>query len=320
MVQARTFEQIMQFSKESVYGTPVAPANVIPVTGGGITPQNEEIFDEGRRGVPSATFAAYQGPGHGEASVEGFAYPDRIGHFLLAMFGIDNASGAGPYTHVFNNVATPPGYTFEDAIMAGAAGGMRMAGSRCGALNFSFDASTGVLAYTSTWMGMIPTKVTPAAVTLVAPANAWPGWTGVVTSTGLTSRIISGDINITKELQVINTATNTRSPRTINPGPMQVEGTFTLATEDLSDFDLYLADTQQPFSIVFTSGINIITFQMTLVTFAASPIGFARDGVSVNDTLSYRAIHNTTDGPTSGPTYALGGPAKVTLVNSTATY
>lgn len=311
MVQARTFEQQIGIAKETTPFTGVNPTVGMPITGGTLQAMIEEIYDEGRRGVASADFAAIQGAGHGEFSLEGFVYPESIGWLLKGMLGGEAVTGAGdPYEHEFSAAATPPTFTIEDTIIGGSNGGLRLTGSTLGSLGFSFDAGAGVLAYTSQWMGGIPSKVTPQALTFPTTAGL-AGWRAAVTSTNIASRIASGEINISRELQVVHTGTATQGPRNIAQGPIRVEGSFLLSLEDLTDFDRYLTDLTQSFVVVFDKATDNrrVEFTMTECNFNAEPWEPDRGGVAVFQRLSFRAIHNSTD----------GGPLTAIVENSRAT-
>lgn len=315
--QARTFEQIVQFAPESTaaYGTPVAPDTVYPVTGGGGTPEIEEIIDSARRGISSMDFAAYQGSGHGNFSMEGFPYPDRFGWLLLAIMGTDAITGAiDPYTHTFGMASDPPSFTIQDIIRPGSNGALQFAGMRMGSLGLSFDSGSGVLQFTSEWQGGVPTKVTGASVSLGTVINAWPSWRCTATINAVANaRIISADINFTRELDIVHTADGLQSARAVNVGPLAVEGTITLAFESMADIDLYLADTQQAFAITWTNGaspIRSLTINIPTCIFSGAPPSISRESVSVNNQLGIRGMYNAS---------APAGPANVVLLNNRAT-
>lgn len=312
-VQAKTFEQIVAIAKEVTFLTGVTPTVGIPVTDAGGQPHVAEIYDVGRRGIAAVDFAAYQDAGHGEFKLDGFAYPDQIGYQLLGILGADSVTGgADPYTHAFALASTVPSFTIEDQIQGGSNGGMRFAGCRIASLAFSFAANAGVLAYTSTYSSGIPTKVT-ATNPSVSVLNPWAGWRGVVTSAGMTTRVISATITMTRALQIVHTAAGQQGPRYINAGPIAVDGDVMLTAEDLSDFSSFLTDLSQSFVLAFSytsSQIRSITFTMTNANFNAAPVDYQRSGESVEAKLTFKGLYNATD----------AGPIAVSLVNAKASY
>lgn len=314
MVQARTFEQLVSVSKETVYGTGVAPTVTWPVTSAGGSLQMTETFDQGRRAVGSRDFDAVPDGQHGEFQVEGFAYPVFMGYLLLAMMGSETLTGAAdPYTHTFKMATTPPSLTLEENVFAsGSNNGIRYTGYRPSTLNFSFDAEKGALTYSCQGLSLAPSKVTTALTAPTSELRPWSGWTAAITSTNLTSRVASGEINIGRELQVVHTATATQTPRWVNCGPLYAEGQLLVSVEDLSDFDAVLADTRQSLEISFTqtgSPARTITFTMSNVVLNAAPLDWDRGGVSTFVRYHWRALHNTTD----------AGPLSVALINNRAT-
>lgn len=313
-MQGRTFEQIAAIKKETIYGTGVAPDTTWPVTSADTKLQMTETFDEGRRGVAAKAFDAVPDGMHGEFSCEGFAYPIFMGNLLLGLFGAEEISGAAdPYSHTFTMASNPPSFTLEDTLIGGALGGLRLPGFRPGNMNFSFDAASGALTYSTSGLGLAPVKVTPALSAPTAELRPWSGWQCTVTSAGISSRVSSGEINITRELQVVHTATAVQTPRFINVGPIDIAGTLTVTLEDLSDFDAVLADTRQSLVVKFEQsdgGVErSIEFTMSNIVLNAQPIEFDRSGVSVFVKYGWRALYNDTD----------GGPGTVVLINSRAT-
>lgn len=314
MVQARTFDQLVSIGKETVYGTAVAPTVSIPVTDFSAVPQNEEWFDEGRRGLPSVAFDAVQGVGHSEFTLEGTVYPEEIGELLLMMFGQVATTGAGPFTHEFKIAAgVPPSYTIIDRTFNAANGNRSFAGCRIGELVFSWNGGEGVFAYRATGMGFPPTIA--AAVALpAAPATPWAGWRGIVTSAGLTGLVQSGEITISRELQVVHTGADSQDPRHINVGPMDVRGNVLATVEtDLSGaYAAVLAGTRQSFDLLFDldADAQSLEFTITDCDIAAEPVELDRGGVSVFNRVNFRGIHNTTD----------GGPVEANLENTQTTY
>src|SRR5438270_4284668 len=110
-----TYRQFLGLAKETTWGTPVAATTFYPVKKpSGFVPQFDDLIDDANRNNASDEFAYYQGTGMtpwdtGEMKV----YADDSIHFLMALFGVDTITGAGPYTHTMTllNTGDPPSYT-----------------------------------------------------------------------------------------------------------------------------------------------------------------------------------------------------------------
>ncbi len=106
-----------------------------------------------------------------------------------------------------------------------------------------------------------------------------------------------GEINLTRDLQVIHTGCDSQSPSFINAGAMMVEGSLQLAFNNIALFELFLDSTRQSLVITFTKGspAREIKFTMTDAFFGAAPPEWDRSGISVLMRLNFRGIYNTTD-------------------------
>lgn len=307
-VQARSYEQQIGFVKEAVYGTGVNPTAGHPVTEFTGSPQISLTMDQGRRGVGSRDFDAIPDAGHGEFTMDGFAYPVSIGDLLMGIMGTLNTVGTmDPWVHTFTRGDTPQSYTVEETLMAGATNGLRYVGARIGQLAFSYEAASGVLGYSSTWMSRIPATITPQTIVTTPSDAPWPGWRGTVASTDLATKVTAMDLTITRELEVVHVGDDDQQSKYINPGPVGVEGTVTVVAEDMSAFDAYLANARQPLVLTFDDVTNerSIIFTMTDCDLGQSPIETDRGAVSVTHRLGFVGIHNTTD----------GGPISIALEN-----
>ena len=299
MTMARSFQYKIGLKKESVWGTPVVPDVTFPIMDGSGTAQIPATYDDGKRGIATSTFDALLDAGHGEMQYSGWYYPEAVSHALMGLFGTDTISGASdPYTHTFSLNADIPSYTVEETLLSGASGGLQYAGARFGSMTFNWDAASGALGYNTSLMSKVPTVVTPATPT-IAIETAFEGWRGTVTSTGLTTPCVTtqGEINLTRDLQVIHTGCDSQSPSFINAGAMTVEGSLQVAFNNMALLNLFLNSTRQSMVITFTKGspAREIKFTMTDCFFGAAPPEWDRSGISVLMRLSFRGIYNATD-------------------------
>lgn len=312
MAQVQTLDQLLGIAKEVTFKTPVAPSDSIPITDGGIIPQFEAVFDEARRGVAANVFEVVDGVSWGEASMEGPAYPDVIGHTLLALFGAVAVVGAmDPFTHTFNVASLPPSYTIVDELQTGANLDIQMAGCRCSELVLSYDVAEGMLMHTSQWTGDGPTKstvVVPAADVL----KPWPAYFGTVTSAGLSGRVLAAEITFSRDVERVHTGAASRGVNSINVGALDIRGTLDLQADDLADFDLAVAGTRQLLTVLFDDVAlsRSILITMTDCFLNASPIEFDHGNLGLRNRLTFRGINNTTD----------AGPGEVALENDVAAF
>jgi hypothetical protein len=308
MPQIRRQTTGVGFAKETIWGTPVAASVLYPVTAISGQPTYEVILEAGLRGQGSRDFDAIQGGGHGEISLEGWVYPNELGNLLLPLMGSEAVTGSGPYVHTFKRGDTPGSITIEEALATGSNLALIYAGCRPGELAVSFDAGTGVLQYTATFMGEVP-----AIGTFAAPADTaedgFAGWRGVVTSTGLTGILRSAEFTISRDIEVVHTARNDQDPFEINVGPLGIDGRMVIVAEDLADFTTWKTFTRQPFTITFDygSGAGARGFKiiMTDCVLANGPFEIDRSNLGVTFGLPFVGIHNATD----------AGPLQVVLTN-----
>ena len=311
MTQALSWQERIALKKETTWGTGVNPDVSFPITDGSISFQSTASYDEGRRGTASGTFDALIDAAHSEANIEGWFYPNASSWLLYGLFGQDSITGAGdPYTHTFQLASSVPSFTVEQDVIGGTNGAIRATGMRVGSMNFSFEADKGALTYSAQLMGKIPSKVT-AQNPAITSENAFEGWRATLTSTGLDCKAVSGEINLTRELQIVHTGCDSQDVSFINAGPMQAEGRFNVVFDNMAIFDLALANTRQALTLSFTKGspAREILFTLTDCFLNAQPFEFDYGGMGVQGVVGFRGIYNSTD----------AGVCKVAVKNSRAT-
>lgn len=309
MAQLQSWHRTVALAKETVWGTGVTPTDTIPVSDSTGQTNIEEIFDDGYRGQAGLVYDAKQGVGHGEVSFDGPVFPVEIGHLLMAIFGQDTIAGTGPYTHTFKVVALPPSYTIERLHGIAAAQAQRYTGARCGSLGFSWDSASGFLGFSSQWMSKMGSVVTGANPTATA-TGFFPGRLGVINSTNLTGRLVSGEFNLTRELEVRSVG-GQQEPAHINVDRLDATLNLMLLAEDLSDYTRYLAGVRQSVDLVLDDTVanNSITFTITDCDLNAEPVEYDMGNIGQLVRIQGRGIFNATD----------VGPAQVVLENSRST-
>lgn len=312
----RLFSQAISIGIEAAaaWGTAVPTTLTVPVTNFTGSANIPEVFDEGRRGIGAADFAAMQGAGMGELSIEQLVYPDAISYFLWGILGADAITGmTDPYTHTMTMSNACPSFTVEEIVVGtGSNGARQFTGARITSVGLSFNTGEGAVTASVQMTSKIPTKVTAVNPAVVTGGEAFMGWSCTFTSTNLTGRVTQADINFTRDVTIEHGGTGSKDPTFIVPGPLRVAGTVTLTITDLTDFDRYLTELQQAAALGFTLGTSparTLTITMTQCNFNAEPLDLGADGQVRTARLSFRGIYNSTD----------TGPAKVVLVNGITT-
>lgn len=98
---------LLAIAKESTPGTYVAPTtanhSLIPQADVNVKAVMPRAQDKGIRGSMAATvWGSAATTRHYELSVKGDVFAGSFGHLLMAAFGTDTVSGAGPYVHTFS--------------------------------------------------------------------------------------------------------------------------------------------------------------------------------------------------------------------------
>jgi hypothetical protein len=318
--KVRSFIGVAKESSRPTAGsapTAAAATDYIPVTS--ITPFDNITYidDMGIRGSMVNEYNVIQGPIHSEFEIAGDVFPDTIGYLAAGLLGDVTTSGASaPYTHAISLLNTgtgqPTTYTFTDYDAVNA---RQFAGSQMQALEVKFSAD-GLLSYTGKAMGYASAvgSTPTASYSTVTPV---PVWTGAVTIAGSSSvKMAEGTINISRAVTPIHTVLDNQRPYQVFAGPLSVEGSMLFVTEDDTELNYYLNNTQPIVVVDFTQGagasLTQVQFTMSQCAFTVGKIDRSKDYVETN--VTFKAIANTTDKGAS-----LGySPIKVQLKNAKA--
>lgn len=308
--QARRFEGLVGFAKETTYGTGVNPTILLPVTELSDQLTYDVTIDEGLRGIAAMDFKSIQGAGHSELSFGGHVYPEEIGTLLKMIMGAEASSGSGPYEHAFTLGASPGSLTIESQVKTGTNGTFRYTGCRIGQMVFSFNAGEGTLTHSTTAMGKIPTNVTIQSLS-DSTSDPFRGWQAVVTSSNIAGRVISGEVTLSRDLQVVHTGADTQDLKYLNVGPLRAQARIVCVLEALAtDFAFATGHTTQAFELEFDYGSSTtqrtLTFTMSEANFADEPQEIDRSAVGSTVAFTLRGLYNATD----------AGPVAVTLTNT----
>jgi len=299
--------------KEASWGAGGSPAKLLPVSPPTFTEPYEQVLDNALRGIPAADFAAYQGMGRIEGSLEGGAYPEELGYFLFAIMGAKATSGtAAPYTHVFTLAATPPSLSIqvEDDVQD-----VRYNGIYVSELGLTYNAAEGMLTYSASLVGKdrVETSGTPIPQDTTKPP--FMGWqTKVYMGGAVVGELTEGEITLSREVALFWGADGLSVPSQAHVGPLSVTGRATVKFDDIAFYNRYKNKTQDEFKIEWTYGtgsdLKKLTFRASKMDYGEGAAEIDRTGVYISLAYSLRALYNETD----------GGPCWFELQNAQSDY
>lgn len=300
-------------AKETTWGTGVVATTFYGINKPKFTVKYQDITDLGFRGNASTLQGMYQGTGHTEIDLPDMQfYPDDTGHLLMAMLGVDSISGVGPYTHALTllNSALPPSYTLT-RFSGLAATSERVTGVNFEEVTLKFVNGSGEFTVAAKGRGKIQDTVAKPAASYSAASIFLPWQAAATIAGGGNARLIDMEVSLKRPVEQVPGMNNSQDMTAANIGPLDVTGKMTFAPVDTTEFAYYTANTQPSVSILFTSGTNTLTLQMTKCAFHDVT------EVDPNSTYfkvaaSFRAVANSTDAGTGN------GPIKITLVNGKA--
>ena len=245
-----------------------------------------------------------------------------------------------PSIHTFKRSDIPASATIFNALGSAANTALIFKGARCGELGITFNSNSGVLETSTTWMTQEPLVDTfpalfssPGATGADDPGPSYVGWQGVVSddvpvaNASIEGRLIAAEITIARDLGVVHTARNNRSPYAINVDPIGISGTLTIVAQNFqAQYDEWRLFPERNVSITFSSNQSVApgatpgpndpfperTFklQMSRTNTATGPFEIDRSDIGVTFKLPFTALHNLTD----------EGPGQVIVQNATAAF
>lgn len=301
-----SWELFLGIAPETTWGTAVAATDYWPIMKPKFSVVYEPIEDIGFRSNASELQAWYQGVGSTLIDVPDMLfYPNATGHLLMGMLGVDT-NVTVTHTLTLLNTALPKSYTLQK-FWGGVATVDQVAGVYWSDLTFKF-VNPGKLTVSAKGRGKIQTQATKP--TFSADTNSvFLPWQATFSLGGANTKIIDCTINLTRPVEWIWGFNNAQDGTGGNVGPLRVKGTITAASTDLTELNFYLNNTQPTVSIVFTSGSNSLTFQMTKVA-VVSPSELDHGNPYARTVLTFDAVANATDAGTGN------APFKCILVNT----
>lgn len=294
-------------AKEAVWGTPVTAAKWLPVKDMKPTDDIKMVLDEGKRGIAAKDFGAYQGTKLSNLEYGGDFFPDVAPYFLLAVLGADTVSGTGPYTHAFGLGSAPPSLTLQDFF--GHSQERQYAGCRVSEVGLKFATDTGAVEWTAKLLGKASALVVKTTPT-IGTTTPFLGWQAALSIGGTSApgRLLAAEWSLKRTLKEVFGANNSQDPSTIYAGILEVTGKMTFDMPDETELQHYLTNDQPSVSVALTSGANSVTILTTKTAFEKATVDRSQEFVRVDAQI--RGLYNATD----------AGPAKITVINSVATY
>lgn len=299
--------QFLGAGKETTWGTGVASTYFIPFKTVKPVDKPTVVQDTGLRGIMANTFGVNQSVRNSTFDIDGEAYPDSIGLFLLSMFGSDAVTGTTNKTHAFTMLAggqpSPLTLNYFNGYNERA-----FAGSKCEELDFKW-AKNAALEYSAKFSGKVSSVIVTETPSLTA-LQRFMAWNFALTLNSVANtNLESFELNLKRKSDVIQSANNSQDAAFVLLGGLTATGKATFVIQDDTELALALAGTPIPISFVGTqAGTSYgITFQLTSATLTDPTItGKTHMSCDVN----FEGSYNVTD----------GGPAKVSLINAVTSY
>jgi hypothetical protein len=308
-----TYRQVLGLVREPAWGTAAVATTFYPTKKpSGFVPQYEDLVDDLYRNNASDEQAYYQGVGLTPFDTgEMYVYADDSLHFLHGLLGVDTISGAGPYTHVLTllNTGDPTSYTLTlfDNLIATA---RRIVGAQINEVHIKW-ATKGWLTIQAKGVGKIADTVAKPTETFSA-APAYLGWQYTANVGGVNTKVEEGEITLKRAVQPIYGGAGTQDMNQRMIDSLNVSGALTFAAGDDTEKTYYTGNTQPASSLVWTSGTNTLTFQITKTAFSKGS-DIDRGDFYSKTRLQFKAMANATDAGTGN------APIKITGVNGKST-
>lgn len=294
-----------------------APTDYLPVTSFDGQDVITMLNDQNYRGSLVDTYDMLQGPSHGEYNTAGDFIADPFGYLAGCFFGdVATTGSSAPYSHVFSTLNTgngqPKTVTLTDIEPV-----QPRAYPRClvSDLSIVFDAQK-QLSWTAKLTGFNSAPVGQPTKSFTTD-RITPTWLGTCTIGGTYNPTLqSGQIDLSRNVTIVDTVDGTQSPYSIWVGPVVATGKFTLVFEDETQLKNYLNNSQPSLVLDWVTGassaLRELKLQITRCAYSAAQK--TRTGDLITLDVSFSSLANTTDAGASGG-YS---PVKLTLQSSKA--
>jgi hypothetical protein len=315
---ASTFKTVLGIAKEPqpATGTLVPPTDFIPVRKFDVKNTVTKLLDQSWRGAMVETTGVQNGTQSASIAIEGDAFPDTIGYYVVGMLGdLATVGSTAPFTHTVallnSGNGQPVSYSITDSDSLSTRG---YASTRWTDFSLTYDASK-LLTYSATGLcwatqgtGSAPTQ----SYSTILPAPSWEcaasyggSATGVVQSAELSWKRSGAE--------AIFTLQNSQNPYEIHVGQITLVSKITIVAADETWLTDYLADTTKPLVLNMTpAGSAATQIQVTMTGHNLQNVNKSKGKSYIEFEVEGLAVGNTVDVGTS----AGYSPCKVVLQNA----
>jgi hypothetical protein len=222
---------------------------------------------------------------------------------------------AGPFTYSWSLLNSsggqPLSHTITHSLGPTAAVGARQYPGFClSQCNFTFNAESELFAWTgqgTSWPSVVAGAAPTANPTTVLPTASWRtklGIGGPATGGTLVQTVTDGEIDLTRELQPVFTATGVRTPYVIQRGGLSVTGKLNFSAVSDESVLLYMLNNTQPsVQLVCDNGLTgasqvVVQIDMASCVFTQADPDTSKAAVGYQ--ASFEANFNTTNAGGSG--------------------
>lgn len=304
----QTYLTSLGLAKETTWGTAQAPTTSDQFIAGVSNPKPEDvieaILDQGYRSRASKDQGWQQGFRESKYTFDAHWYPETCGNWLMGIMGTDGWSSGTTHPFTVLNTGLPPSYTVQDFYGIGGTNSRSYQGLYFDTVTMS-GSDRGVLKATVGLSGGKAGALVAKPTSVYVSSNPFLTWQGALTLNSVSNlKMIAFDMTLKRDVAAIK-AMGAQDPSAANSAQLTCTGKVTFAPQDDTEYLLYATTGQAafPFSLVFTSGANTLTIQMTKCQFE-TPTVFDRGTPYIKVMSNYRGVDNATD----------GGACKITLV------
>ncbi|MEU5596696.1 phage tail tube protein [Streptomyces sp. NPDC020298] len=222
---------------------------------------------------------------------------------------------AGPFTYAWSLLNSgggqPASHTLTHSLGTTATSGARQYPGFClSQCNFTFNAESELFAWTgqgTSWPSVAAGSAPTANPTTVLPTASWRtkvGIGGPASGGTLVNTVMDGEVDITRELQPVFTATGNRTPYIIQRGGLSVAGKLNFGAVSDESVLLYMLNNTQP-QVQFVcdnglAGANQVVVQIDMNSAVFTQADPDTSKAAVGYQASFQANFNTTNAGGSG--------------------
>lgn len=246
----------LKLLKESVRGTPIAATVSMPVDSRSIQGKWTRVKPDYMNNSVHIQREVAAGRRAAQGDFSGPVLSDSIGNLLMAIFGQDTLTGAGPYTHTFAPITTTPSYSIEKNAggLSGATSSEQFSNAVCNRLTISgqVDRDDAVLQYQSSWLAKAPTKITATAWTqpttkvIPAPLTVYENPKG----TPVNDLLCEFSVTFEREADFVKGANNSLDISDAVATGFRASGYVDIYFLDYAAYDQFVANTQLSFGVL----------------------------------------------------------------------